>query len=246
MTANTRTLIGLILLVLGTGGCSDLSSPAAPSGPPRAPTVPSEPRLITFTEQGSGFSTTDLYDVDDEILQVNSHRQLIWVADGTLLAGYTVESHSIDGAPIYWINGRICSPGCAFEIRFGAKDGQRRAYLTVDYGHDNPGTVVDVAVVQGELVVTPTSTYPPGSPTLSGIVVEDTPEGRMPVEAAEIAVGISSGWRSATTDARGYYEVRGLFDGAKSVHVSKEGYLAAEAVAAMSGDTTLDIRVVRR
>ena len=173
MTNKTRTLIGLILLVLGSGRCSDLSSPAAPYG-------------------------------------------------------------------------RICASGCAFEIRFGAKDGQRRAYLTVDYGHDNPGTIADVAVVQGQLVVTPTSTYPPGSPTLSGVVAENTPEGLVPVEGARIAVRISSGWRYAMTDANGHYEVRGLFAGAKSVNVTKEGYLASEAVAAISGDTTLDVIVVRR
>lgn len=150
MTNSTPTTIALILLSLGAGGCSDFRVPAAPSTP--------TPTLIAFTELGTGFSTTDLYDADDEILQINTARELIWVADGTRIPGYVYRSNTIDGVPAYWIQGKICSPECAFEVRFGAKDGQRRAFLTVDYGHDNPGTVVDVAVVQGQLVVTPTST----------------------------------------------------------------------------------------
>ena len=55
-------------------------------------------------------------------------------------------------------------PTCAFIVRFGIKDGKRRAYLTVDYHDDNPGTLVDVEVANGALVVTQTELYPPGSP----------------------------------------------------------------------------------
>ena len=51
----------------------------------------------------------------------------------------------------------ICSQGCAFVVRFGIKDGKRRAYVTVDYGHDNPGTLVDVEVANAALVVTQTN-----------------------------------------------------------------------------------------
>ena len=46
------------------------------------------------------------------------------------------------------------------------------AYLTVDYGHDNPGTLVDVEVANAALVVTQSDLYPPGSPTLTGVVTE--------------------------------------------------------------------------
>ena len=246
MTKRIRTLIGLILLTLGSAGCGDRSLAVAPSRPPLTPAGPSEPRLIIFTEQGTGFSTADLYDAEDDILQIDTHAQLVWVADGTRLQGYHVDGHAIDGIPVYWISGRICSPDCAFEVRFGAKDGQRRAYLTVDYGHDNPGTLVDVEVVQGQLVVTPTGTYPPGSPTMSGVIYEQAAGGQVAVEGATVAVSVSSGWRYTVTDTKGYYEVRGLFDGAKSVHVAKDGYGTAVGSAAIKGDTRFDVELVRR
>ena len=47
--------------------------------------------------------------------------------------------------------GHVCE--CEFEVRFGTENGERRAYLTADWGHDNPGTVVDLAVTGGTLVV---------------------------------------------------------------------------------------------
>jgi hypothetical protein len=37
------------------------------------------------------------------------------------------------------VEGKICEEGCGFEVRFGSENGERRAYLTIDYGHDNPG-----------------------------------------------------------------------------------------------------------
>ena len=70
---------------------------------------------------------------------------------------------SADGRLIF-IEGKICPEACAFEVRFGTRDGERRAYLTVDYVHWNPGTLVDVEVAGGALVVTETDEYPPGAP----------------------------------------------------------------------------------
>ena len=70
----------------------------------------------------------------------------------------------IDGVAIYWIGGgAVCQEGCAFEVRFGDEGRRARAYLTADYGHDNPGTLVDVEVSQGALVVNRTLVFPPGS-----------------------------------------------------------------------------------
>ena len=161
MTKRIRTLIGLILLILGFAGCSDRSLAVAPSGPPLTPAGPSEPKLITFTEQGTGFSTADLYDAR-------------------------------------------------------------------------------------QLVVTPTGTYPPGSPTLSGVIYEQAAGGQVAVEDATVAVSVSSGWRYTVTDTKSYYEVHGLFDGAKSLHVAQEGYGTAVGSAAIKGDTSFDVELVRR
>ena len=118
--------------------------------------------------------------------------------------------------------------------------------MTVDYGHVNPGTLVDVEVVQGQLLVTPTGTYPPGSPTLSGVIYEQAADGQVAVEGATVEVSVSAGWRGTVTDTKGYYEVRGLFDGAKSVQVTKEGYGTAVGSAAIKGDTSFDVHLVRR
>ena len=123
-----------------------------------SPSAPKAPSLVVFTEPQSQprFSTTDLRDAQDQIVQFNVAGELIWTADGTRLSGYRVGQDGW-GNLQYWIEGKICPQGCAFVVRFGTKDGERRAYLTVDYGHDNPGTVVDVEVEGGALVVSQTS-----------------------------------------------------------------------------------------
>ena len=129
------------------------------------------PTLVVFTELMTGFATSDLRDAQDQIVQLNSANELVWAADGTRLPGYRTNSFISGGHRHQFIEGKICAAGCAFEVRFGTADGDRRAYLTVDYGHDNPGTVVDVEVAGSELLVTQTDVYPPGSPTLSGVVM---------------------------------------------------------------------------
>ena len=133
------------------------------------------------------------------------------------------------------------------EVRFGTKDGERRAYLTADYGHENPGTLVDVEVVGGALVVARTDVFPPGTPTLSGVVFEATPSGRTPVAGAQVLIGISSGWRGALSDTNGFYSIPGVFNVRGPVHASKDGYhTPPDASVVISGDTVLDIGLVRR
>ena len=172
-------------------------------------------RSVVFTELATGFSTSDLRDVNEQILQLNTAGELVWTADGTHLAGYRLDKYVLDGVRIHSIYSnsvRICAEGCSLEVRFGTKDGERHAYLTADYGHDNPGTIVDVEVADNTLSVTRTRVFPPGSPTLSGVVFEVTPTGQLPVEGAVVFIGISSGYRSATTDRTGSYRIPGLFE----------------------------------
>ncbi len=128
-------------------------------------------------------------------------------------------------------------------MRFGTKDGERGAYLTVDYGHDNPGTVVDVEVTGGELLVTQTDVYPPGTPTLSGIVTGTTAGGPGPLEGVVVARGISTGWRSTRTDRNGFYEIRGLIDGSNSVYIAKDGYEKQTTDVVIAGNTRFDIEL---
>lgn len=242
----TTRLVGIVLLVLPLGlvACAENSdsAPTAPSPPP----APTAPTLITFTESSTGFSTSEVRDVQEQVLQINTVGELIWTHDGTRLPGYRVE-RSIPYPDVSYIAGRICAEGCAFEVRFGTKDGDRRAYLTVDYGHDNPGTLVDVEVAAGVLVVTRTTVFAPGTFTLSGVVTESTASGDVPVEGASVYRSMASGWQEGITDRDGVYRIFGMFDGVGTVAASKEGYTQADHQnVSIKGDTRFDIRLLRR
>lgn len=242
--------IALLMLALGLVNCGDSgpSAPGSPSRPSAASTPAPKGDLTVFTDPATGFSTTDLRDVQEQIMQLSAIGELIWTADGTRLPGYRVTSPTPtgDGTALF-IEGKICPEQCAFEVRFGTRGGERRAYLTVDYVHWNPGTLVDVEVAGGALVVTQTDMYPPGSPTLSGAVSEMTPKGRTPVEGAEVWRSAGPGWRFATTDENGLYRIQGLYDGSEEVATIKEGYLDHETtVVAIHGDTVYDIELVRK
>ena len=241
MTPSIRIVAPLLLTLLAAStGCDDRAT--SPSGPPTAPSpAPASPILRVFSD-ASGFSTSDLRDADDQIVQINSANELIWTADGTRLPGYRVAG-GVGGAA-YFIEGKVCPEGCAFEVRFGASGGEKRAYLTVDYGHWNPGTLVDVEVHDGELVVMQTEMFPLGTPTLSGVVSEMTPRGPAPLEGVRISRSLSSGWRDALTDENGVYEIRGLQDGTGTIEVGKPGYRKQTLPrVSITGDTRIDFEL---
>jgi hypothetical protein len=261
---NRLQAILLVVIAAGLFGCrgsgSVPQSPSAPSvtspptgsstvGVPSAPPVTSPPAnsnaLVVFREP-SGFSTSDVYDAHERIVQFTNGGDLIWTADGTHLHGYAVASDSAYwGPPTYFISGKICDEFCVFSIRFGTRDGQRRAYLTVDYGHWNPGTLVDAEVAGGALAVTQTELFPPGTPTLSGVVTEMTPAGAAPVEGVGVHVGVPAGWQDATTDQNGFYRIYGLIDGTSDLVVGKTGYEKISRKLSLNGDAQLDFQLVR-
>jgi hypothetical protein len=203
-----------------------------------------------FSESTSGFSTTDLRDVQEQVVQFNTANELIWTADGARLPGFEVDKSHYPGTAFINVVGAsrvICPTGCAFEVRFGTKDGERRAYLTMDYVHDNPGTLVDVEVSGGALVVSKTNVFAPGTFTLSGTVTELTDTGERPVEAVSVYRLVASGWRAATTDKSGFYQLAGMYDGTNTVTAVKEGYQEqSRRDVAIKGDTRFDIQLVRR
>lgn len=235
---------GLILFVLAQGltGCDSARAPLP--GPSPGPQPP-QPALVTFTERATGFSTTDLYDVQGQVVQINTANELIWTPDGTRLPGYRLGV----ATPYYevpFVDGQICPEGCSFELRFGSKDGVRRAYLTLDYGHYNPGTLVDVELAGGALVVTQTDVYPPGAPTLSGMVTEMTSTGPVPIEGVSVNRLVTSGWREGTTDRNGFYRIPGVLNGTTWVEARKEGYRTEKWDVLIAGDARFDIQLVRR
>ena len=238
----------LLLALLPALTACGQSSPVVPSEsrPPPAPVVPTPPpsTLAVFVDDDTGFQTSDLRDAQDQVIQF-SNNELLWTADGTRLPGYRVTSHKFqDGRRHYFVEGKICETGCAFEVRFGSENGERRAYLTVDYGHDNPGTVVDVEVINGVLQVVQTGVYPPGTPTLSGVVTGTTARGPVRLEGVEVWRGISTGWRHALTDRNGFYEIPGLVDGGDSVYVKKAGYETRTIKGVViAGNTQFDVEL---
>ena len=128
-------------------------------------------------------------------------------------------------------------------VRSGALRHRRRParVSTVDYGHI--GTVVDVEVIGGALQVTQTDIYPPGTPTLSGVITGITAGRPVTLEGVEVWRGISTGWRVARTDRNGFYEIRGLIDGNESVAIVKDGYEKQTVKVVVAGDTRFDIEL---
>jgi hypothetical protein len=244
-----RTQWGFLASVFAMGltGCESASpvspTPASPTQSSVTAPSPTTPTAIVFTEPGTGFSTSEVRDVQEQVLQLNTANELIWAADGTRLPGYRAEINSRAS----YIVGNICGEGCVFEVRFGTKNGERRAYLTADYGHDNPGTIVDVEVSGGALVVTRTNIFLPGSFTLSGVVTEATPAGIVPVEGVVVHCGVGNDSRAAKTDRDGFYTLLGMFDGTGTVVTIKEGYAQTQHKNVLiKGNTRFDIQLVRQ
>jgi hypothetical protein len=150
----------------GLTGCGGFDAPSAPSAPPPAPSPvpqpvpqPSPSQLAVFTDPASGFSTSDVRDAQEQIVQFNYAGELIWAADQTRFPGYPVTGDVIRADPTCRF--------CLFQVRFGSKDGEPRAYLTWtdDVGHFGPQgpTLLDVDVVRGQLVITGTNVPVPRS-----------------------------------------------------------------------------------
>jgi hypothetical protein len=248
MSGITKVLVaGALSLIVG---CDDnkASSPLAPSTPPPSPsagTQPANPNALVIFSDTRGFSTTDLLDAHERIVQLTNGGDLIWATDGTHIPGYEIERHAAPPAYFIGLKSGICGDFCAFSVRFGTRDGQRHAYLTIDYGHSNPGTLVSVEVVNGAFVVTQTSTFPPGTPTLSGTVTEATSAGPAPVAGASVYRSVPGGWQNGVTDETGRYSIPGLIDGTAEVVVDKQGYQRFSQQVALNGDTRLDIELGR-
>jgi len=155
MSNRTRTAIAILLIAQGLAGCGGPGSsvPLAPTPVPQ----PTQAQLAIFTDPASGFSTSDVRDSQEQIVRFNKAAEFIWAADDTRFPGYPVTGNLI-GAE------KFCR-FCNFQVRFGSKDGERRAYLTFsdDTGHfeGHPPTIFDIEVVSGQLVFTETSVTVP-------------------------------------------------------------------------------------
>jgi hypothetical protein len=139
----------LLILIEGLAGCGGDSG--SPSSAPSSPTPPPPPpvQLAMFSDPASSFSTSDVRDVQDVLEQIVqfdvANKSLIWKADGRSFTGYPVSDNFI-GSDKH------------FQIRFGTKDGERRAYFT----ETASATICDIAVSGGQLSISPTNVKVPG------------------------------------------------------------------------------------
>jgi len=98
--------------------------------------------LAVFIDPDSDFSTTDVRDVDDEFVQFDIvTKAIIWAADGT---AYQQGSWTVNGLSL---------AGGGFQVRFGTKDGERRAYFTETF----PPTICQIEPVGSFLSISSTS-----------------------------------------------------------------------------------------
>jgi hypothetical protein len=238
MTKRTFAATALIGLILGVAGCESRTTPSAPSNLPAPPAGPGPTdRLVTFVDPHSSFSTTELHDAGEQVVRVSVAGELIWF-DGTRLPGFSAAGNSVS----------VPACACSLVVRFGSRDGERRAYLTADYIHDNPGTLVSLGIAGASLTITRTTLFAPGTHTLSGVITETSETGSLPVEGAGVwrLNEEGSGWQVATSDKNGFYELKGLYDGGREVSVIKDGYDTARSAVIIDGDTRFDREIVKR
>ncbi len=139
------TVILFLVLTLGIAACGGSGSVVAPPPPPPQPPAPVQ--LVVFRDPDSNFTTSDIRDVQDQIVRFDmTSNALIWAADGRSFQGYPV-------------SGNFLRADRAFQVRFGTKDGERRAYFTETVAT----TICDIEIVGGQLVISPTSVKVPGN-----------------------------------------------------------------------------------
>jgi hypothetical protein len=131
--------------VVGCGGSG--SAPATSPTPPTSTPSPAPVQLAVFSDPASSFMTSDVRDVQEQIVRFDTANNApIWAGDGRSFSGFPV-------------SGNFIRADKNFQVRFGTKDGERRAYFT----ETSSGTLCDVEIVGGQLVINPTNVRVPGS-----------------------------------------------------------------------------------
>jgi hypothetical protein len=158
--------VAIVLLVLSQGlaGCDGPDSSPVPPGPSpivQIPPTPAPPprraELFTFIDSMTGFSTSDVYDVQEQIVQFSSADELIWVAADTRFPEFIADGNLI----AYHHRG-----DWFFQVRFGTNEGERRAYLTWPDNRLNglAPTILDLWVDErGDLKIVETRVPVPGT-----------------------------------------------------------------------------------
>ena len=133
----------LMLAAVGLGGCN-LQLGGQPNGD--GGNGGSQRNLVVFFDPDSTFSTSDVRDVEEQIVRFDADTlEIIWA-----------ESDEAFQAGNWATNGNLLASG-GFTVRFGTKDGERRAYFT----ETGPATICDIRVSNGILQIFPTNVTVP-------------------------------------------------------------------------------------
>ena len=145
-----RSVCLLLLLCCCAAPTACTLQPGAPApsddgGDASVPGDGSDANLAVFSDPDSEFSTTDVRDVDEEIVRFDATaKTLIWAADGSAFDDWDVD-------------GNFLGPTRFFQVRFGTKDGERRAYFTETVTE----TICDIRIDNGQLRISATSVTVP-------------------------------------------------------------------------------------
>lgn len=105
--------------------------------------------LAVFVDPDSSFSTTDVRDVDEEVVWFDTTaRSIIWAANGQVFQ----EGNWV-------VDGNFLGATGMFQVRFGTVDGDQRAYFT----ETGPATICDIFVTDQRIRIVSTTVSVPGS-----------------------------------------------------------------------------------
>ena len=141
----TRWQAIIVLTLSGVAAGCGSGSTTAPTA--ASPPSPPQVQMAVFHDPSSTFATSDVRDVQGQIVRFDlATNSLIWATDGRSFSGYPVD-------------GKFIRSDHAFQVRFGTDGGERRAYFTETV----KGTICDLEVTGGQLVLTSTNVMVPGS-----------------------------------------------------------------------------------
>ncbi len=154
---STCLRLGVVVMVAGLCSCSMSTEPGNDGENTNANTNGNENEnangnengnggadLVVFQDPDSDFSTTDVMDVDAEIVRFDAAKgQIIWAEDGTTEDGWN-------------INGNLLQDGF-FTVAFGTENGERGAYFT----ETATATICNIRVDNGRILISATNTPVP-------------------------------------------------------------------------------------
>lgn len=195
------------------------------------------PRFATHTLSGAVFESTP-----HGVHGVSGANISIWAQEG--LSGHHVGSMVSDSNGTF----RLLNMYNAFIVLYADKPGYRQPCAAAfDFRAD---TEHDIEIVpMATLLAGVPSRLRDASPTISGVVFEETPEGRTPVAGAEVSLewipDLLTAW--TISDGDGRYTLCRVPAGLVDVGAVKSGYFPTDlAVRMTDADVELDLQLRRR